>query len=94
MKTAAQAAGESIEQKVARLERELSATHAKLVTFAAAESVRADENEQDAKRYRWLRDYRLSENYNFSMAMGWKPQSLSREQVDSDIDAALKKQRS
>ncbi len=45
--------------------------------------------ETDAKRYRWLRDWRLCGNPNFSMSMGWKPESLTRDQVDASIDATM-----
>ena len=44
----------------------------------------------DALRYRWLRDQRLARSWSFTSAMGWKPESLSCDQIDAAIDAVLK----
>ena len=54
---------------------------------------RLAEVEQDARRYRWLRDNRLTGEYRgvlFAQSMRWKPENLPPLEVDAAIDAAIK----
>lgn len=89
-------------KEVKELERELSALRsdverhieiaADLASENAALRAEVERLREDAERYRWLRDERLSGNdgYSFAMAMGWKPEYMSEMQVDAAIDAARK----
>ena len=48
---------------------------------------------KDAERYRWLRDNRLTGGFRgllFAQAMGWKPDNMDAQQVDTAIDAAIR----
>ena len=62
-----------------------------------AQQARIAELEQDAARYRWLRDSRKSKSQNFLATLavrhenGWSWRSAIGEELDEAIDAAMQK---
>jgi hypothetical protein len=71
-----------------RFEIEVDAFYKERERAESAERER-DALRKDAERYRWLRDNRLSANINFTMAMNWKPELLSCDQIDAAIDGCI-----
>lgn len=83
---------EELESIIAAGAKNVIALHARIgelkERIKKAEAER-DELKRDAGRYRWLRDNRLSANINFAMAMNWRPELLSCDQIDAAIDACI-----
>lgn len=63
----------------------------KLRAFAAAQTVRAESNERDARRYRWLRDYRSIIDFDLWPG-GYREINYFPDNLDSAIDAAMKEE--
>jgi hypothetical protein len=61
-----------------------------LIKRAEAAEQRARDIREDAERYRWLRDNRLTgrQAINFAMAMGWEPAYRTASETDAAIDKA------